>query len=170
MNRNGHNQARFFIGHEIERTPAHGMKTLFVVGLQDVTAIGLAFNEHKCEHIYFGANHSFPRITTNNDQWFAWEDMIRPFLDRHTWCTLEIDSAQCEGLVESSLPEHRTFIPMISCKLPYLRLLGYNAVLKLDDKDFDKSNPGVWCHNLHALQDRASFTDWNQYQNDQVIR
>ena len=34
MDRPGHELAKFFIGTEVEHTPAHGKTTLFVVGLQ----------------------------------------------------------------------------------------------------------------------------------------
>ena len=39
MNREGHENIDLFIGQEVEHTPAHGQKTLFVVGLQDATKI-----------------------------------------------------------------------------------------------------------------------------------
>jgi hypothetical protein len=60
---------------------------------------------------------------------------------------------------------------MISVKLPYIQQLGYNATIKLDDKDFAASNPGVWCHSLHSLTKREGvFTDWSKYTNDEVVR
>jgi hypothetical protein len=66
--------------------------------------------------------------------------------------------------------EYNNFLPMISVKLPYLQLLGYNATIKLDDKDFAATNPGVWCHQLHDLKDRTKFTDWSKYTKDEVIK
>jgi hypothetical protein len=33
MNRQGHNSVEFFTGTEVERTPAFGLQTLFVVGV-----------------------------------------------------------------------------------------------------------------------------------------
>ena len=35
MIRAGHEEVSFFIGTEVEHTPAFGLRTLFVVGLQD---------------------------------------------------------------------------------------------------------------------------------------
>jgi hypothetical protein len=67
------------------------------------------------------------------------------------------------------MTEYDTFIPMISVKLPYIKQLGYNATLKLDDKDFKATNPGVWCHSVHELQTRKTFTDWSKYTQDEVI-
>jgi len=170
MDRPGHNNASIFVGTEIEHTPAFGLKTLFVVGIQSVELIEAAYIAHKCEHIYFGANQSFPRIDTNSSEWTVWENMIHPFLSRGYLCTLDIDVNQAEGLVESGLSERHNFIPMISVKLPYLQQLGYNATIKLDDKDFNATNPGVWCHSLHSLQNRDQFTSWSKYTKDEVVK
>jgi hypothetical protein len=75
-----------------------------------------------------------------------------------------------EDVLEYGFCEHNNFIPMISVKLPYIQQLGYNAIIKLDDKDFKASNPGVWCHSVHDLQNRTVFTDWSKYTKDEVIR
>ena len=168
MNRDGHENADFFYGTEVEHTPAYGMPTLFVVGIQEEEWIGYRMNGRR--HIYFGANQSFPNPDVNDaEAWKPWEDMIRGFLDRDYLCTLDIDVKCVEGLLESGLCEYHNFIPMISVKLPYLQQLGYNAIIKLDDKDFKSTNPGVWCHSLHNLLTRETFTDWSQYTKDEVI-
>lgn len=167
-----------FVGTEVEHTPAFGKRTLFVVGVQSVTEIqdwlddfaNYEDQSRHIEHIYFGANQSFPRLATNDaEEWSAWESMIEPFLDRYL-CTLDIDVSCVEGLAEGALVEHHNFIPMISVKLPYVQLLGYNATIKLDDKDFRASNPGVWCHSLHELKTRRNFTDWSKYTQDQILK
>jgi hypothetical protein len=101
--------------------------------------------------------------------WTKWEEMIMPFLAKGYLCTLDIPVGCVEGLLEGSLCEHNNFIPMISVKLPYIRQLGYNATIKLDDKDFAATNPGVWCHNLHSLQNRNVFTDWSKYTKDKTV-
>ena len=171
MERAGHQQVNFFLGREVEHTPAIGLRTLFVVGLQDSQIVLQEFNNNDCEHIYFGANQSFPNLDTDDgDNWREWESMISDCLERGILCTLDIDSTCAEGLVESGLVEYNNFIPMISVKLPYVQLLGYNATIKIDDKDFAKSNPGVWCHSLHELRDRTKFTDWSKYTQDEIIQ
>jgi hypothetical protein len=168
MNREGHKNIKFFYGTEVEHTPALGKKTLFVVGVQNVDDI--AANIQGCEHIYFGANQSFPNInTTDYVKWSQWENMILYFLQKGYLCTLDIDVNCVEGLLESSLTEDHNFIPMISVKLPYIKLLGYNATLKIDDKDFAATNPGVWCHSIHELQNRDHFTDWSKYTKDETL-
>lgn len=172
MNRTGHNNTtKLFVGTEVEHSPAYGHKTLFVVGVQPQELIEAAAIAHKCTHIYFGANQSFPRLDTNSANWTEWENMIFPFLMQAYWCTLDLDVSCVEGLLESGLTENHNFIPMISVKLPYVQQLGYNATIKLDDKDFAATNPGVWCHSVHSLMKRdGSFTDWYKYTKDEIVR
>ena len=168
MIREGHNKVKFFVGTEVEHTPAFGQRTLFVVGLQDPQIVIQEFKNNDCEHIYFGANQSF----TEYEDWQDWQHMIGYCLDHlSVYCTLDIDVSQVEGLIKkTNLTDYRIFIPMISVKLPYIQQLGYNATIKLDDKDFAATNPGVWCHSLHDLRDRNKFTDWSKYTKDEVIK
>jgi hypothetical protein len=172
MIRAGHNDVSFFIGTEVEHTPAFGLRTLFVVGLQDPQIVLQEFDNNDCEHIYFGANQSFPPLDRDDGEgWREWEYMVRTCLEKlSNYCTLDLDHAQAEGLLESALVEFDNFIPMISVKLPYIRQFGYNATLKIDDRDFAATNPGVWCHSLHDLQNRRVFTEWARYTKDEVIR
>ena len=162
--------AKLYTGIEIEHTPAYGLKTLFVVGLQNgVDVINMA-RAQNCEHIYFGANASFrPEGIDDHKTWESWKDMVMACIVEDFWCTLDMDISIVEGLLETELSEYYNFIPMISAKIPYAKHLGYNAVVKIDDKDFKASNPGVWCHNLHDLMDRNKFTDWSQYGKDDII-
>ena len=178
MIRHGHENTNFFVGTEVEHTPVFGRRTLFVIGVQPIQEIqdwvddfaSYVDVDKRIEHIYFGANMSFPNIPVNNGaEWAKWETMIYHFLERDIWCTLDVDISCVEGLAESGLCEHNHFIPMISAKVPYAKLLGYNAILKLDDKDFAATNPGVWCHSLHELQKRSVFTDWSKYTKDETL-
>ena len=177
MNRQGHADTNFFVGTEVEASPVAGHRTLFVVGLQTASDIDWKRGEIDARsklpitHIYFGANQSFPALDINDGEaWRDWEFMIQTCMDLGFLCSLDLDVAQAEGLLESGIVEDHLFIPMISVKLPYIRQFGYNATLKLDDRDFAATNPGVWCHSLHALQRRSVFTDWSEYTQDEVIK
>jgi len=173
MDRPEHNGIDFFTGTEVEHTPAYGKKTLFVIGVQPIMHIKgqLEGNTQGIEHIYFGANMSFPKIDSNNGgEWSKWENMIYYFLDRDYLCTLDVDVSCVEGLLESGLCEKHNFIPMISVKMPYIQQLGYNATIKLDDKDFKATNPGVWCHSVPDLMKRDRFTEWAKYGKDEIRR
>ena len=49
----------YFVGEEIEHTPAYLLKTLFVVGVKAPEQITDIATKHECDHVYFGANQSF---------------------------------------------------------------------------------------------------------------
>lgn len=174
MDRPEHHNVDFFVGAEVEHTPAFGKKTLFVIGIKSEEEILNTIKDlHEIkiyiDHIYFGANQSFPLTKLTREEWFPWEEMVMAILTKGYMCTLDIDVAHTEDLTTTRLCEFNNFIPMISVKLPYIQLLGYNATIKLDDKDFRATNPGVWCHSIHELKDRNKFTDWSKYTQDQAI-
>ncbi len=156
----------FFVGTEIEHTPAYGKRTLFVVGLHNPDKIAKLAETMGCDHIYLGANHSF-----NNTNLMYWEAVIVELLKRDFWVTLDFDYKYYNDIMDSLAlwNEHDRFITQISIKLPYTSLLNYNTCVKIDDKDFRATNPGVWVHHLHELQDRSKFTDWSQYTKDKPI-
>ena len=160
------NNAVFFTGVEIEHTPAYGKKTLFVTGVQSPDLI--ASHLQGCEHIFFGANHSFnPK---DNVEWDLWEGMIQYFLDKEYLCSLDIPIIVAEEFHENGLNEYDNFIPQIRVPVPYIKLWNYNTMIKIDDKDFNATNPGVWSHSLHKLMDRDAFTSWDQYKNDEIVK
>ena len=167
MNREGHNDVNFFVGTEVERTPAFGKKTLFVIGIQSYIEIKQHLANEQCEHIFFGANHSYNPIS--NDEHRAWEDMIYPLLKEGILCSLDIPINQVEEFNDGSLCDCRNFIPQIRVSIPYTKLWNYNTMVKIDDKDFDATNPGVWCHSLHSLMSRRTFTSWDDYQQDKKL-
>jgi hypothetical protein len=165
MNRKGHNHVDFFTGTEVEKTPAFGKQTLFVVGVQSVDSIAL--NLQGCEHIFFGANHSFD--PKDNLDWARWEGMIGHFLERGYLCSLDIPITAVAEFNDTGLCEYRNFVPQIRISIPYVQLWNYNTMIKIDDSDFDATNPGVWTHSLHRLMSRRTFTDWDQYNKDSTL-
>ena len=173
-NRQHSDDADFFVGYEVEHTPAHELKTLFVVGIQPVGEILKRANALNCKAVYFGANMSFEldaSIEEEFDKWKVWEEMIVGVLEHPDdfWCTLDFDVNYVEGICECLFTEHPNFIPMISVKIPYASQLGYNATVKIDDKDFQASNPGVWCWKLHELMDHTKYTNWKKYKDDKIV-
>lgn len=173
MNRVGFQDTSFFIGREVERTPAFGMKTLFVVGLHTPDAIEKLLLdpflsiEYPIEHIFFGANHSFH--PTDAAEWSAWEAMITHFLQKGILCSLDIPTTALVEFHDGGLCEYNNFIPQIRVAVPFVKLWNYNTMIKLDDRDFDSTNPGVWCHRLHTLMSTETFTPWQHYQKDKPI-
>lgn len=166
--------AIFFFGREVEHTPAYGLETLFIVGVQPVETIEakLAVTTYDTKHIFFGANHSFKpslNLPADVDEWDAWEDMISYFLKKDYLCSLDIPISHAEEFLEAGLVEYENFIPQLRVPVPYIKQWNYNTMLKIDDKDFRASNPGVWSHSLHDLMDRSKFTCWSKYKNDNIL-
>ena len=170
MNRLGFENTRFFLGQEVERTPAFGKETLFVVGVQPTADIESVLSRHletsysEIQHIFFGANHSFD--PHDAEEYAAWENMISHFLKKNLLCSLDIPTTALEEFNEGALCEYNNFIPQIRIAVPYVRLWNYNTMIKIDDRDFDSTNPGVWCHRLHDLMSTDTFTPWNHYNKD----
>ena len=169
MNREGHtDNTKFFIGTEVEHSPAYGQRTLFVVGKQNPKEILARALNNDCPHIYLGANQSFAPDNTDEDN-KEWDHIIMTLVREGVWTTLDFDVADAEWVLESGATEYSNFIPMISAKLPYIQQLGYNACLKIDDKDFAATNPGVWVHSVHDLMKRKTFTSWDKYKQDKPV-
>ena len=112
---------QFFIGREIEHTPAFGKLTLFVTGIHLVEEI--ASNLNGAEHIFFGANHSFNPRTP--EEWDQWQDMIQFFLDKDYLCSLDIPLSAVEEFNDGGLNESDNFIPQIRVPIPYIKLWNY---------------------------------------------
>lgn len=166
---------QFFVGKEVEHTPAFGMFTLFVTGVHPVQEIQDwldDFNSYEdkskhIKHVFFGANHSFNPQTPK--EWDTWQDMIQFFLDKEYLCSLDIPLSAVEEFNEGGLNESDNFIPQIRVPVPYIKLWNYNTMIKIDDKDFKATNPGVWSHSLHKLMDRDNFTSWDKYKEDKIL-
>lgn len=154
----------YFTGYEVEHTVAYGMFTLFVVGTPPLEDILEQAQRHNVKQIYFGTSQSFNPATT--EDWRTWDNRIRGCLDAGYWVALDFDVKYADEFHEDGWTEHDKFIPMISVKLPYIKLFNYNATLKIDDKTWGATNPGVWTHHLPSLMSKDKFTYWDQYTDD----
>jgi hypothetical protein len=151
------------------------MRTLFVVGtpsLKDILAIaedsqGYEDTARHIKHIYFGTSQSFNPATY--DDWKTWDERIQGCLEAGYWVTLDFDSKYAEEIHEEGWCEQNRFIPMISVKLPYIKLYNYNTTLKIDDRTWGATNPGVWTHQLHDLMRKTKYTHWDQYTQDKPV-
>ena len=156
----------YFVGDEVEVTPAHGKKTLFVVGVRPLEEITDIATTHDCDHVYLGANQSFNGKDIND-----WDKMIRGLLGLGFMVTLDFDSWYCYTLRNwlAPLNEFDNFIAQISVKIPHITKYNDNATVKIDDIDFNATNRGVWCHSLNELQEDSLMTNWSEYGNDKII-
>jgi len=155
----------YFTGYEVEHTVCYGMKTLFVVGTPPLEEILQQANRDvDIKHIYFGTSQSFN--PQGYDDWQIWNNRITGCLNEKYWVTLDFDVKYAEEIHEDGWCESNRFVPMISVKLPYIKLYNYNTTLKIDDLTWGATNPGVWTHQLHNLIPSEKYTHWDQYTQD----
>lgn len=169
MNRDGHNDVAYFIGPEVEHTPAYSKRTLFVVGKQNADQIERMAREYKTPHIFMGANHSF---TVDQHDWNYWDSIITSLLDKGFWVTLDYPAHQHEQMLKLLNPgiwQSRLFVPLLSVRIPHVQTSSTNLTIKIDDTDFKATNAGVWCLNHHEITDSNRFTDWQDYGTDEVV-
>ena len=159
----------YFTGYEVEHTIAYGMKTLFVVGTPPLEEILQQANRDvDIKQIYFGTSQSFN--PSSYDDWKTWDNRIMGCLNEGYWVALDFDVKYADEFHEDGWCEHDRFIPMISVKLPYIKLFNYNATLKIDDRTWGATNPGVWTHHLPSLMSKDKFTYWDQYTQDTEVK
>ena len=44
-----------------------------------------------------------------------------------------------------------------------------NLCIKVDDVDFNKTNPGVWTMSMNHFKQSSGFTSWKEYTQDEPI-
>ena len=159
----------YFTGYEVEHTICHGMFTLFVVGTPPIEEILTKAKEAGVKHIYFGTSQSFNPTAISHKEYKAWDEVIIGCLKANYWVSLDFGVEHIEGVLESAYNEFPRFVPMISVKLPYINQLNYNATLKLDDRTWGATNPGVWTHHLQSLMSKDKYTHWDQYTQDTTL-
>jgi len=173
MKRDGHNNTIFFVGGEVEKTPAFAKKTLFVVGFQNTETVEKYAKEHKVQHIFLGANHSFD--ASHYTEYFGktWNDQITYLLDKGYWVTLDYQAhehAMVLNMLNPGIWQSRLFVPLLSVRIPHIQMSSANLTVKIDDVDFKATNPGVWCMHFREVTDSNRFTDWVEYATDVVIK
>ena len=154
----------YFTGYEVEHTVAYGKFTLFVVGTPPLEDILEMARLHRVEQIYFGTSQSFNPV--DYEDWKVWDNRISECLKAGYWVALDFDVSYAPEIHDDGWCEHHKFIPMISVKLPYINLYNYNTTVKIDDRTWGATNPGVWTHHLTSLMSKENYTHWDQYTED----
>ena len=155
-----------FSGIEVEHTPAYGKQTLFLAR-NDLfyDQIEQLAKSVKAEAIYFGANRSFMyNHATQINQ------MTR-LLRKGYYVTIDYPHAlhnEVKARFES-IWTHDKFIPF--CSVIFPKSEGDdNLCIKIDDVDFNKTNPGVWTMTMDHFKQSAGFTSWTEYKQDEPIK
>jgi hypothetical protein len=174
--RKGHEGVKFFVGPEVEKTPADGKKTLFVVGLQDTAKVEKLARENKTPHIFLSANRSFDSVEKVNGVYKVgntlasdWEKQIHYLLDKGFTVSLDYPAHKHVYVLEilnRGIWQSRNFIPILSVAIPHVNTSSINLTVKIDDSNFMATNPGVWCMNHTEVTDSNRFTSWHEYADD----
>ena len=154
-----------FTGPEVEHTPAFGKQTLFLarndLSYDEIKNLCV---EEKCEAIYFGANRSFMHNIANTPL------MINKLLDDGYFVTIDYQYAVHEDVKANfkNVWNKENFIPFCSIIFEDSEN-DDNLCFKIDDVDFNKSNPGVWTTPMSQYKQFSGFTSWNEYKKDKPI-
>ncbi len=156
---------KLFSGKEIEHTPAFGLQTLFLAR-NDLT---LAQIEEQAlmasaEAIYYGANRTYMH---NHGMQLA---QILQLLDKNYFVTVDYPYTLHEDVKEkfSSCWKHPKFIPFCSIIFPHTED-DTQLCIKVDDVDFNKTNPGVWTMSMENYKQSAGHTKWDEYKKDEPM-
>ena len=160
------NSVGVFSGIEVEHTPAHGLQTLFLarndLTFDNIKSLAQSVN---AKAIYYGANRTYMH---NHGMQIA---QMKRFLEDGYYVTVDYDyriHEQVKGKFEM-LWKNEKFIPFCSVIFPNSED-DDQLCLKIDDVDFNKTNPGVWTMTMDHFKQTAGFTSWEQYNQDEPIQ
>lgn len=163
----------YFVGNEVEKTPAFRTRTLFVVGLEESAEVLAMAEKEKVEHIYIGANHSITPANMSASMGY-WEDLVRDCLEDESNYLVTVEmGAYCFDVAcdrwDEPVMQHENLIPILSVPIKHVTQKNKNTVLKVDDTTFNATNEGVWCHSLSSLLTPPYFTPWSKYTDDTPV-
>ena len=154
-----------FSGYEVEHTPAYGKQTLFLArnDLYFDQILQLA-QKVNAEAIYFGANRSFMHNIANTPQ------LIKRLMRKGYWCTIDYQYSVHNEVKErfKEIWKEEKFIPFCSIIFPNSED-DDNLCIKVDDVDFNKTNPGVWTMTMDDFKQSSGFTSWEHYKQDEPM-
>ena len=156
---------RMSSGKEIEHTPAYGLQTLFLAR-NDLT---LAQIEEQAvmvqaEAIYYGANRTYMH---NHGMQLS---QIIQLCDKGYYVTVDYPYELHDEVKEkfNIVWKHEKFIPFCSIIFPHTED-DTQLCIKVDDTDFNKTNPGVWTMTMNDFKSKSGHTKWEEYKKDEPI-
>ena len=159
------NNITVFSGKEIEHTPAYGKQTLFLarndLTFDQIQECAVMAN---AEAIYYGANRSYMHSQ------FMQVPQIMKFLEHGYYVTVDypFELHQMVSQKFALVWKHKNFIPFCSIIMPDSEE-DSSLCFKIDDIDFNKTNPGVWTMSMKDFKDKAGFTKGDEYKKDEPI-
>ena len=156
---------KVFSGKEVEHTPAFGKQTLFLAR-NDLTydQIKELCDKVGAEAVYFGANRTFVNNLANQPT------QIDRLLNDGYFVTIDYQYSIHKEVKKNygHVWTHPKFIPF--CSVIFEDSEDDDQLcIKVDDVDFNKTNPGVWTMSMNHFKQTSGFTSWNEYKKDQPI-
>ena len=160
----------YFTGIEVENTKAKGLRTLFVVDIQDPKEVISRARQQNAVHVYLGANHSYHKDWVRMRNGFY--DMVKACIDKGLIVSLNFwahELTQAKNDIKE-LWTHEKFIPQLSISIPNINTENTYLNIKIDDNSIQQqTNKGVWCFDLYDVIKDEYVTTWNQFANDKPI-
>jgi len=157
----------YYVGVNVENTLAYGHTTLFLNEMRPAKMIIDIARDRDCSHIYIGANGTF-KPKTDGD-WKAYDELVECLTEAKFLVTMEHNLTQSAWFLDSCFADNNMVIPVLTVEIPYIAQYGNQACLKITDKSFDETNPGVWVHSYNDMTSTESFTHWSKYNEDKPI-
>jgi hypothetical protein len=157
-----------FTGIEVERTPCFGMKTYFVVGVpreEPYIFVNKVMKEDS-EQIYFGANHS---LKNWKEEWTTpLVSLIKECLNAKFNVTIDVDPVTVPNQIKNFLSNPK-FSITYAIPVPNIEKVKGTINIKLDDEDFEATNPGVWSTTIETIKVPNNYTGWDDYKKDKPL-
>ena len=159
------NNVKVFSGLEIEHTPAYGKQTLFLarndLTFDQIQELAVLSN---AEAIYYGANRSYIH------SYFQQVLQVIKFIEHGYYVTVDypFELHQMVSQKYALTWKHEKFIPFCSIIMPDSEE-DTSLCFKIDDVDFNKTNPGVWTMSMKNFKSKAGYTVWDDYKKDEPI-
>ena len=95
---------------------------------------------------------------------------MKKLMDNGYFVTIDYPYAQHEEVKQrfSEIWKDEKFIPFCSIIFPDSEN-DDNLCIKVDDVDFNKTNPGVWTMTMDHFKQSSGFTSWKEYTQDEPI-
>lgn len=162
-----HDDVVYYTGVNVERTLAFGHKTLFLNEPRPAQVVIDIAKDRECTHIYIGANGTFK--PKSNDEWSAYDVLVEEVTAAGFLVTMEHNLTQSAWFLDACYADNNMVIPVISVEIPYISQYGNNSCIKITDKSFGETNPGVWVHSYNDITKTDAFTHWSKYNEDLPI-
>ena len=159
-----HNDVVYYIGTNVEKTLAYGMKTLFLTQIRPPKMVADIAEDRECTHVYIGPGGTFRPST--KEHWQQYDEIVEYLTEHDYMVSIEHNLTQSQWFLESGYAENNMVIPVLSVAVPFIAQYGNNACLKIYDKGFNETNPGVWVHSYNDITKTEAFTHWNEYRDD----